>query len=180
MPGYRRYYVEGGIYFFTVVTHMRRPLFIDGSTVELLKQCLKTTMNIHPFTMNALVILPDHLHTIWTLPDNDSDYSTRWKITKAKFSRHYRSERNISTIESRISKGEKGIWQRRFWEHLIRSQEDYNKHLDYIHYNPVKHGLVDFPLEWKQSSFHKYVKWGVYGIDWGKSVSNELIEMNLE
>ena len=159
---------------------MRRPLLSGESAIILFKRCLKITMDIHPFTINALVILPDHLHTIWTFPDNDFDFSTRWKKIKAQFSKKYQSEREINGTESRISKGEKSIWQRRFWEHLIKNQEDFNKHMDYIHYNPVKHGLVDSPGEWKQSSFHRYVELGVYEADWGQSVSNELIEMDLE
>jgi putative transposase len=180
MPDYRRYYIEGGTYFFTVVTHIRRPLLNNESTIDLFEQCLNNTMGIYPFYIDALVILPDHMHTIWTLPDNDSDFSTRWKIIKAKFSRNYRSEEKTSTPRSRISKGEKSIWQRRFWEHLIRNQEDFNNHLDYIHYNPVKHGLVNSPGEWKQSSFHRYVEFGAYDVNWGGSVSRDIIDMDLE
>lgn len=180
MPDYRRYYIKGGTYFFTVVTHMRRPIFNDELAIDLLERCLKTTMNSHLFTINALVILPDHLHTIWTLPDNDSDFSTRWRLTKTQFSKDYKSNCEIRSQGSKLSKGEREIWQRRFWEHLIRSREDYNRHLDYIHYNPVKHGLVDTPREWKQSSFHRYVERRMYNVDWGACVSRDIIDMNLQ
>ena len=138
------------------------------------------TRAAHPFRVDAIVILPDHLHTIWTLPDSDPDFSTRWKRIKASFSRNYPGCIIEDISESMHRKKEKGIWQRRFWEHVICDQADYNRHCDYIHYNPVKHGLVNSPLEWKYSSFRKFVEKGLYGQDWGRSVIKELLEMDLE
>ncbi len=126
------------------------------------------------------MILPDHLHTIWTLPDDDSEFSTRWKRIKATFSRHYQGYIIEDISESMRRKKEKGIWQRRFWEHMIRDQTDFNRHCDYIHYNPVKHGLVNSPLEWKHSSFRKFVEKGLYPTDWGQSPVKGLLGMDLE
>jgi putative transposase len=160
MSDYRRAFLEGGTFFFTVVTYQRCPIFTEESSVNLLRQCFKTTMAKYPFTINAIVVLPDHLHTIWTLPDGESDFSTRWKIVKAAFSQHYSGFRVKDISKSMIKKNEKGIWQRRFWEHTIRSEEDYHQHCDYIHYNPVKHGLVSSPVSWKYSSFKDFAKKG--------------------
>ncbi len=123
-----------------------------------------------------MVILPDHLHTIWTLPKNELDFSVRWKRIKGIFSRHYQGCSTEDISESIRRKKEKGIWQRRFWEHTIRDQPDFNRHCDYIHYNPVKHGLVNTPLEWKHSSFRKFVEKGFYKQDWGQSPEKELLE----
>ena len=180
MSNYRRYYVKGGTYFFTVVSYMRNPIFGKESAIDLLRYCFEATMDTHPFKIDAIVILPDHLHTIWTLPDNDSDFSTRWKRIKATFSKEYQGNNARNLPESLVRKREKGIWQRRFWEHLIRNQEDFNKHCDYIHYNPVKHGLAKSPSEWKHSSFRKFVEQGIYDSDWGQSVEKGLAAMNLE
>lgn len=104
-------------------------------------------MDTSPFKIDAIVILPDHLHTIWTLPDNDSDFSNKWKMVKTSFSKKYTGEKPEYHANSLSDKGEKGVWQRRFWEHLVRDQDDFNRCCDYIHYNPVKHGLVKFPSE---------------------------------
>jgi putative transposase len=158
---------------------MRRPIFHNGTEIKLLRQCFKEIRNLHPFYIDAISVLPDHLHTIWTLPDGDSDYSRRWKLIKSRFSRNY-NKKPDNLRQSLTGKGEKGIWQRRFWEHLIKTQEDFNKHCDYIHYNPVKHGLVEAPCEWQYSSFHKYVERGVYDIDWGHSIRKEVLDLNLE
>jgi putative transposase len=180
MPEYRRAYIKGSTFFFTVVTYKRFPIFREEPAINLLRQCFQTTMRTHPFRMDAIVVLPDHLHTIWTLPENDSDFSIRWKRIKGTFSRNYNGHSNKIISESMCRKNEKGIWQRRFWEHAVRDQADFNRLCDYIHYNPVKHGFSSSPLEWKYSSFRKQVETGQYPKDWGQSASKELLAMNLE
>jgi putative transposase len=180
MPDYHRVYVNGGTYFFTIVTYMRYPIFKEETAISLLKNCFQRTMKIHPFKVDAIVIMPDHLHTIWTLPTGEFDFSVRWKQIKGTFSKLYSGNSSRNLTQSMISKKEKSIWQRRFWEHAIRSQEDFNKRCDYIHYNPVKHGLVNIPTEWEHSSFRKFVEKGLYDKDWGKFEERELIEMDLE
>ncbi len=110
----------------------------------------------HPFVIDAMVVMPDHLHCLWTLPENDGDFSTRWGLIKAGFSRQLAATERVSI--SRKSKGERGVWQRRFWEHLIRDELDFERHVDYIHYNPVKHGYVTRPVDWQFSSIHRYIK----------------------
>ena len=180
MPEYRRFYRNGGTYFFTVVTNRRLPLFRENSTIDLLNQCFQTTLTRYPFKIEAMVILPDHLHTIWTLPENDADFSIRWQRIKGTFSRHYQHRRKTDVSESIVLKGERGIWQRRFWEHLVRDQADFNRLCDYIHYNPVKHGLVRSPAEWEHSSFRRFVEIGKYELDWGQSAIAELKEIELE
>lgn len=179
MPDYRRALSKGGTFFFTVVTYKRNPIFKEELNIELLRWCFKKTISTHPFTIDAIVILPDHLHTIWTLPDDDNDYSTRWKLIKGAFSRHYSGPVAKGISESMLRKNEKGIWQRRFWEHMIRDDTDFSRHFDYIHYNPVRHGVVTSPIQWKHSSFRNYVEKGVYPSNWGDSVI-ELEEMDLE
>lgn len=169
MPEYRRVKVNGGCFFFTVVTFHRRPFLTDEKVRGLLHDAWINTRNRFPFTTEAICLLPDHIHCIWQLPENDTDYSVRWKEIKRLFTKGYLQqigpgdERN----DSHIKKGEAGIWQRRFWEHTIRDQEDFNRHVEYIHYNPVKHGLVNQVLDWPWSSFHRYIKMGVYDQDWG-------------
>ena len=127
-----------------------------------------------PFVMDACVILPEHLHCIWQLPDGDDDFSTRWRLIKSYFSRHLECDERIST--SRMRKNERGIWQRRFWEHLVRDDRDFGDHLDYIHLNPVRHGFVSSPSEWPHSSFSKWVERGVYEPNWGSGEKAELPE----
>ena len=180
MPEYRRSAIRGGTFFFTVVSHRRIPMFGSQANVDLLRQCLRATMTAHPFGMDAIVVLPDHLHTIWTLPEGDSDFSMRWRLIKGNFSRHYSTSKAEDISGSRLHKAERGIWQRRFWEHVIRDQEDLNRHLDYIHYSPVKHGLVSSPGEWECSSFLSFVKRGLYAPDWGSGIRNEMLEMDIE
>ena len=138
-------------------------------------------MKKHPFNVDAMVLLPDHLHCLWTLPDNDQDFSTRWRLIKSQFTRDYEGKSKLIPSRSRSSKKEQAVWQRRFWEHVIRDEDDYVRHLEYIHYNPVKHGFVDAPSEWPHSTFHRYVKNGLYPNDWAagkkirfdKSIGNE-------
>jgi putative transposase len=124
-------------------------------------------MKRHSFKIDAFVLLPDHLHCIWTLPQGDSDLSTRWRLVKSYFSHRYEGEYRGDVSASREKKREQAIWQRRFWEHAIRDEEDYARHVDYIHYNPVKHGLVRAPRDWEYSSFHGYIRAGLYDEMWG-------------
>jgi putative transposase len=132
-----------------------------------LRQAFQTVQADFPFTIEAIVVLPDHIHALWTLPDNDADYSSRWRRIKAQFSRQCPPAFKSQPSLSRFRKGEQAIWQRRFWEHQIRNEADFSQHVDYIHYNPVKHGLVPAPKDWPYSSFQRYVKAGVYPVDWG-------------
>ncbi|MBM3157931.1 MAG: transposase [Chloroflexi bacterium] len=180
MPEYRRARVSGGTYFFTVVTYNRYPFFADESAIILLHKCFQIVASEYPYTMDACVILPDHIHCIWTLPDNGSDFSTRWKLIKTTFTKNYSGSRPENVSESMLNKGERGIWQRRFWEHMIRDQEDFNRHCDYIHYNPVRHGYVKLPMEWKHSSFREFAERGLYPQNWGHAVSKEVIAMDFE
>ncbi len=164
---YRRVKVNGGTYFFTVVTYQRSGILCEMENVQLLRNSFKTVMEKHPFTIDAMVVLPDHLHCIWTLPPDDSDYSKRWRLIKASFSRQCNEKYKQRIIsESRKNKKELAVWQRRFWEHLIRDDKDLKQHVEYIHYNPVKHGYVKTPKEWRFSSFHSYVRNGFRNIDW--------------
>jgi putative transposase len=118
------------------------------------------------------VVLPDHLHCIWMLPDGDSDFSVRWRLVKSAFTRAKPMSEAKAVSDSRFRKKERGFWQRRFWEHMIRDEEDLNRHRDYIHYNPVKHGLAATPNEWTHSSFKMFVRQGLYPSDWGGSPQN--------
>jgi putative transposase len=176
---YRRSRSPGSRYFFTIVTHNRCPILCQPENINLLRDSFKRAIAKHPFTINAIVILPDHLHCLWTLPPEDADFSTRWRLIKSWFSRRCDLQDRGQLSASRQNKQEKAIWQRRFWEHLIRDEQDFNRHVDYVHYNPVKHELVLSPKDWQYSSFHRYVQRGVYDPDWGSSplVFNSLIGM---
>jgi len=174
MSQYRRNYVEGGSYFFTVVIYMRQPL-LDEMTIPILSKGLKECISTRTFTVEAMVILPDHIHCIWQLPPTDDDYSSRWKFIKAFFTREYTRRVGKAVAKPTISmqkKSEKAIWQRRFWEHTIRDERDYRFHCDYIHYNPVKHGLVKSPRDWPHSRFHEFVEKGLYPESWGGPVED--------
>ena len=164
MPNYRRACVPGGTYFFTVVTHQRRPLFDMPANVQRLRTALRRTRAAYPFRIDAIVILPDHLHALWTLPDGDDDHSRRWRLAKTLFTQS--SPEDVPGERVRRP-GERSVWQRGYWEHLIRNEEDYQRHMDYIHYNPVKHGLVTQPVDWPYSSFHRAVRNAWYPPDWG-------------
>ncbi len=149
---YRRARVEGGTYFFAVVTHDRLPLFGLAENVERLRHALHHVKERYPFTVPACVALPDHLYCLWRLPEGDRDFSVRWRLVKQHVSHH------VAT---------RPFWQKRFWEHLIRDDEDYRRHLDYIHFNPVRHGWADRAANWPHSSFPEYAARGVYPADWG-------------
>jgi putative transposase len=166
MSDYRRARAPGGCYFFTVVTYQRRPLFRDAGEVELLRRAFARAKARRPFSIDAIVVLPDHLHCLWQMPEGDADFSGRWRAIKQFVSR--RMEAPLS------ERGEKPVWQRRFWEHLIRDEEDWRRHLDYIHYNPVRHGLVDAPEDWPYSSFSTAIEKGWYEPGWGHNEPERL------
>ncbi|MBW2207699.1 MAG: transposase [Deltaproteobacteria bacterium] len=171
MPEYRRNYQKGGTYFFTVVTYRRLAVFDNDDAVTILRESFKACMHNKPFKIDAIAVLPDHLHCIWTLPSDDENYSVRWKEIKADFTKQCIQSRKINTptpTASMVKKGEKGIWQRRFWEHTITDDRDYAIHCDYLHYNPVKHGLAAKPYDWPYSSFRRFVDKGVYPRNWGE------------
>ena len=162
---YRRARVAGGCYFFTVVTFRRCKLFADEYAVSVLRDAFRVVMVRRPFVMNAAVVLPDHMHCIWTLPENDADFAGRWRLIKTSVTKKlsdYAATRLIRPTQSPRS-----VWQHRYWEHLIRDDDDYRAHIDYVHYNPVKHGHVRRPLDWRYSSIHRYVADGSLPTDWG-------------
>jgi len=163
MTDYRRHRVPGGTYFFTVNLYDRRSDLLTRN-IDILREAVRKVRVQAPFHIDAWVVLPDHLHCVWTLPDEDVDFSGRWQAIKTAFSKHIPPGEFRSV--SRLKKGERGIWQRRFWEHTIRDDKDYGAHIDYIHFNPVKHGLVAHAADWPYSSFHRLVAAGCYPADW--------------
>ncbi len=169
MPRYRRVKLEGGVFFFTVVTFRRRPLLTTERGLRCLRKAWRETGGTRPFETEAVCILPDHLHTIWSLPEGDSDYPARWRKLKGIFTREYRRAGGtwVAPGSSRERKGEAAVWQRRYWEHRIRDVRDFRRHVDYIHFNPVKHGYVTNLVDWEWSSFHDHVKKGWIEPDWG-------------
>jgi putative transposase len=173
MPDYRRWFVAGGTYFFTVVTCGRAKLFASDAARELLGKVYRECARAWPFETPAIVLLPDHLHAIWTLPPGDANYSARWSWIKKKFTRRWLAaggtEHHTTTGTRREQR--RGIWQRRYWEHTIEDEDDFERHFDYIHFNPVKHGYVGGPYAWRWSSFHRWVKAGVYDRCWGADPS---------
>ncbi len=165
---YRRAKPPGASYFFTLVTDNRQHLFKQADTVQLLRQSLHIVKQRHPFTIEAMVVLPDHLHCIWTLPAGDANFSTRWRLIKSHFTRHCPAKYQRTQSRSRRQKQEQAVWQRRFWEHQLRDELDFIRHVDYIHTNPVSHGFVRAPIEWPYSSFGHFVEQGLDAPDWGE------------
>jgi putative transposase len=169
MTGYRRNFIAGGCFFFTVnLADRRRRLLTEN--IDGLRAALRDTQRHHPFSIDAIVVLPDHLHTVWTLPEGDADFSTRWRLIKTSFSRNLAADEPVS--DSRAAKGERGIWQRRYWEHTLRDEIDFERHVDYVHINPVKHGLVTQVRDWPYSSFSRMVAQGAYPEDWAGDASD--------
>jgi REP-associated tyrosine transposase len=164
MSNYRRVRVPGGTYFFTVnLFERRRCLLLDR--IGDLRAAFRATQAVRPFEILAIVILPDHLHCLWRLPPADSDNTNRWAQIKSGFSRRlHAGERRR---QKRVARRERGIWQRRYWEHLIRDDNDLCRHVEYIHFNPVKRGYSPRAIDWPHSSFLRWVERGEYPADWG-------------
>jgi putative transposase len=171
MPNYLRMHEKGGLYFLTLVTYQRQKLFSSPKTRLLFRVSVDHVMVFHPFTIEAYCILPDHIHFIWRLPEDDADYAMRIGLIKARFTKSYllQGNREMQRDLSREKRRERTFWQRRFWEHLIRDEDDLHRHIEYIHYNPVKHGLVERVSDWPDSSFPDFVKAGILEQDWGGS-----------
>jgi putative transposase len=173
VSNYIRNYTAGACYFLTLNLEQRinNPVLIDN--INLLRSAFKQVKKKHPFKINAIVVLPDHIHLLITLPEASSDYTNIIRTLKAYFSKHLAKAEYISDVRSK--RNERGIWQRRFWEHTIKDQRDFNNHMDYIHWNPVKHGYVNKVKDWPHSSFHQCVENGFYAIDWcGDAEMNKL------
>jgi putative transposase len=170
MSNYRRNYVAGGTYFFTVVTHGRRPFLTRELARICLHEAIEAVCKKRPFQIVAIVLLPDHWHTVWTLPRGDAAYSLRVRQIKEKFTRLYlqRGGRETAQSPSREKHGMRGVWQKRFWEHTIEDEDDLKRCVDYVHWNPKKHGLVSSVNDWRWSSFHRFVTLGEYTRAWGR------------
>ncbi len=170
MSNYRRNR-EGRVYFFTVVTDQRRPILTTELGRTALREAIQTVQESQPFRVEAIVLLPDHMHTVWQLPANDVDYSDRWKRIKTLFSKSWKKSGGAMPARTlrHQRRGEQAIWQRRFFEHTCRDENDFARCIDYIHVNPLKHGLVSAVVDWPWSSFHRYVATGIYPSDWGNA-----------
>ena len=168
MPNYRRMLVEGGTWFFTVNLANRGSSLLVNQ-IDALKAAIEGTQRRFPFKVDALVVLPDHLHTIWTLPEGDSDFSVRWAQIKIRFSKSRPDAETRSA--SRMKRGERGIWQRRFWEHMIRDERDFNDHVDYCRIDPVKHGLVPRAIDWPHSTIHRDYLPELANVDLGRALA---------
>lgn len=168
MSNYRRTDTPGASYFFTVVTFRRRKILTNDDCRVWLRDAVTKTRENYPFTIDAWVLLPEHLHCILTLPENDNDFSVRWNGIKKRFTtlakHQYHQPEWLNTSKQKHREGT--IWQRRFWEHQIGDDNDYQRHIDYIHYNPLKHGLVSAIRDWPYSTFHRYVKQDIYPVNW--------------
>jgi putative transposase len=167
MPNYRRAFVSGGCWFFTVnLLERRRNLLVDQ--IDNLRIAVAATRKTLPFTIDVFVVLPDHLHAVLTLPPVDADFPTRWRLIKSRFARMTPKHEWLSPVWT--ARRERGIWQRRFWEHLIRDEDDYARHIEYCYINPVKHNLVRRVSDWPHSSFHRDVRAGIFPDDWAGEI----------
>ncbi|MGH8491722.1 MAG: REP-associated tyrosine transposase [Moraxellaceae bacterium] len=173
MPNYRRSTAVGTSYFFTVNLLERQSNDLLIREIDLLRKTVKRVNELHPFQIDAWVVLPEHMHAVWTLPPGDCNYSQRWRLIRSLFSRALPLMETRNRV--RVARGERGIWQRRFWEHQIRNDMDFAKHVDYVHINPVKHGLVARAADWPYSSIHRYIRQGIYAPDWAASPDIEMM-----
>lgn len=169
MPNYRRAVIPGGTFFFTLKTEHNAPIFDEPRAIKLLGEVTRRTKHRWPFRIDACVLLPDHLHAIWSLPPGDDDFSKRWAWLKKEFTREYLATGGYEQprSESRVRNRRRGVWQRRFWEHAIETEHEFDAYFDYVHWNPVKHGHVAHVRDWSHSTFHRWVNAGVYPPDWG-------------
>jgi putative transposase len=169
LPEYRRIKKAGGTYFFTVATQGRRPILTSPEVRQALREGISRVRQTMPFSIEAWVLLPDHLHAIWTLPEHDDRIAARWAVIKSCVTKRCKNllgpEENVSISRSR--RKEAGVWQRRFWDHVIRDDLDFQRHLDYLHWNPVKHGYAKTPMDWPYSTIHRFVAQGFYPPNWG-------------
>jgi putative transposase len=170
MSRYRRVKIAGGLFFFTVALADRSSDLLVRE-VDRLRRSYNTMQERLPFETVAICVLPDHLHSLWQLPEGDADFASRWSLFKSAFSRGLPP---ALRSESKIAKREKGIWQRRYWEHAIRDEKDFERHIDYIHYNPVKHGLATRAVDWPHSNFHRYVEQGILPADWAGDAGHDM------
>ncbi|MEN3110013.1 transposase [Uliginosibacterium paludis] len=165
MPEYRRIWRPGGTYFFTVTLLERRGNDLLVRHIDSLRAAVRKVRQRYPFHIHAFVVLPDHLHCILELPEGDADFATRWMRIKQEFS--FAIPKTEWRSATRRKRQERAIWQRRYWEHLIRDEKDFQAHMDYVHFNPVKHGHVARVIDWPHSSFHHHLAAGTYPADWG-------------
>ena len=167
MSNYRRAFIPGGCWFFTVnLLDRRQTLLVDY--IAILREAVAATHRDYDFTIHAFVVLPDHLHAVWSLPPNDYDFSTRWRLIKTRFAKALPKQERLTA--ARAARNERGIWQRRFWEHLVRDEDDYMRHIEYCYINPLKHRLVTRVRDWPHSSFHRDVRAGLFPLDWGGDI----------
>ena len=172
MPNYRRSRVPGGTYFFTVnLLNRTSRLLVDE--IAALRAAIRKVRTARPFHTDCWVVLPDHMHCIWTLPPGDVDYPSRWNAIKISFAKSIPRTESLSAV--RLAKEEKGLWQRRYWEHTIRDELDYSRHVDYVHFNPVKHGQVARVCDWPYSSFPNFVVAETCARDWASDADQSLI-----
>ncbi|WP_026188060.1 REP-associated tyrosine transposase [Methyloversatilis universalis] len=176
MSRYRRYPAEGASWFFTVVAAERRCVMTQAAFRKALRSAIIDVRARHPFAIDAWVLLPDHLHCIWTLPPGDSAISLRWSQIKRHVSRILTP--SYARTASQIRHRDAGVWQRRFWEHRLRDERDFERHVDYVHLNPLKHGLAERLIDWPHSTFHRYVAAGIYPADWCGTA--QLLDIDLD
>jgi len=169
MSNYRRPHVFGGTFFITQVTYRRESWLCSDIGRKAIREAIEKVRVKYPFSIDAFILLPDHFHGLWTLPPDDQDFSVRLRLIKTYVTKHYGQSLGVDRMisQSRQKRGEGNLWQRRFWEHLIRDEKDFALHCDYIHDNPVRHGLCDNPQDWQYSSIHRFIAQGVYSQDWG-------------
>jgi putative transposase len=168
MPNYRRAFIPGGCWFFTVnLLERRRTLLVDH--IDALRESVAQTRRKYPFEIDAFVVLPNHVHAIWTLPPNDADFSTRWRLIKTSFAKSLPKQERLSAV--RKARSERGIWQRRFWEHMIRNEADYARHVEYCYINPIKHGLVTRVRDTGRIPRSIATSSGIFPLDWAGDVS---------
>ena len=170
MSNYRRPHVFGGTFFITQVTYQREPWLCCDVARKALREGIERVRVKYPFVIDAFVLLPDHFHCLWSLTADDQDFSVRLRLIKTYVTKHYGQALGVNreVSLSRKKRGESNLWQRRFWEHLIRDEQDFAKHCDYIHDNPVRHGFCENPQDWQYSSIHRFIAQGIYPQDWGR------------